>query len=324
VTGLAERAVIELACKPHPDPAPGERDVTAVIQISGCLSSLSVSAYLSLLALDVEGVRVRLDACADCPLRIVQPAIEATIAEADAIICAGKVTGQVRRAEAGSRWSQRRRPVYSVKNPPVSRRGFFRMVTLQTENALKELSNPSSDSAMGATRERQRLILALAQLNNLHQDEAVPGANFTQLQADDTCTACGLCARVCPTGALQLNKIEDSFQLDFQAAACTNCGLCLTYCDPGALRREGQPAFRQILSGERQTLVRGSLRRCRKCSAAFSGDQDTAMCPLCAAHHAQPFSRVIPPAVMKRLPEDVQKKLRAAAGAHSESTNPSQ
>lgn len=311
--GLTDRHIVAVACKHHPDPAKSERGVDAVIQTNGCLSSLGTSAYISLLAMGVGHVQVRLDSCADCPLRVVQPAIEAAVAEAAALTDGGDAAGRVRAVKTSSRWWQGKRPVYSVKNPPLSRRGFFRMVALQVDNTVSELTEPHLTSAGGAARERQRLILALSRLNGLERNTPVPSERFARIEAADTCTACGLCQRVCPTDALVLSTEGDSFSLHFQAAACTGCGLCVTYCDAGALRFDGRPSFAEIISGEQRLLVSGALQHCQKCGTAVTGKQDTALCPLCAARRDSPFRPNIPPAIFERLPAAVQEKLRASA-----------
>ena len=39
-------------------------------------------------------------------------------------------------------------------------------------------------------------------------------------------TACGVCARVCPTGALQMETAESGFQLIFSPQICIGCDIC--------------------------------------------------------------------------------------------------
>lgn len=308
VDRLVDREIIEVACQHHPDPARGKRDVDAVIQTNGCLSAMSTAAYISLLALGVNEVRVRLDACADCPLRIVQPSLEKTVAQADALNA--DRDGGIRIAEAG----RAKRPVYSVKNPPVSRRGFFRMAAMQTESAVDELA-PRQEMVYdsGPPLERQRLIRALSRLDGLQPDAPVPDNSFIQMQASDDCTACGICARVCPTDALQIHTDADHFDLVFKPANCVNCGLCFTYCDPDALSAGGQPTYAEVISGQERTLIQGPLRYCHKCGAAFKSGNDDKLCPVCAARHENPFGVNLTPAVLKRLPEAARKRIQSSS-----------
>ncbi len=44
------------------------------------------------------------------------------------------------------------------------------------------------------------------------------------------CTACGVCAQSCPTGALIYRAYEEGVTLTFDAGRCVACGLCLPNC----------------------------------------------------------------------------------------------
>jgi formate hydrogenlyase subunit 6/NADH:ubiquinone oxidoreductase subunit I len=49
----------------------------------------------------------------------------------------------------------------------------------------------------------------------------------------ETCTACTVCANVCPTGALTPAALWR--ELRFDASRCVRCGLCHDACEPRAL-----------------------------------------------------------------------------------------
>lgn len=275
---LVDRETVEVACALHPDPATGDPKTDAVITTTGCLAALGASAYVSLAAQNVREVRVRLDACAACPLATLQPSIEATIDHADALLAGLGDGRRVSIAEPVQR--PKHRQVYSIKNPPVSRRGFFQALSQRGRDILPTLEGVS---------ERHRLIEALRQLAPDDQDQPMPGSDFAALTISDACTACTTCVRICPTGALEFARNEEAFQLTFSAAACVNCGLCIKYCEPGALQHGGSPSIGIVIAPYAAILHEGALTRCSRCNTPFAGHSDDGLCPICTYRRQNPF-----------------------------------
>ena len=50
---------------------------------------------------------------------------------------------------------------------------------------------------------------------------------------NSTCTHCGACTAVCPTGALTIKRPE--MRVDFRKKKCSVCGLCVAACPPRAM-----------------------------------------------------------------------------------------
>lgn len=278
VSQLVDRENIEIACPLHHNPDYGDPKVDAVITLTGCLATLGVSAYLSLAAQNVRRVRVRLDACDQCPLASLVPQIETTIRQASSLLKALDRQQTVTVTEPVQRL--KRRPVYSVKNPPVSRRGFFQVIGQRGRDILPSLDGDS---------ERDRLIAALRCLAPDNSEYAVPDDDFTTLSVTDTCNACTTCARICPTGALAFARDENSFQIAFMPSACVNCGLCLKFCEPQAINRQGAPTIGAIISDEPVVLYSGQLTRCRKCNTLFAAKSGEDLCTVCAFRARNPF-----------------------------------
>ncbi len=281
---LPDRDVIEVACSRHPDPAHGSPGIDVVIRTSGCLAALAPSTYLNLLALEVRRIVVRLDACGQCPIGRVMPEIHKTVGVAQGVLEARGEPERLCALEIPER-RQRTRPVIDSKNPPVSRRDFFRKFAAKTTRHVSELFPPLPEVAPGQKSpppERRRLIGALRQLPTAKGEVPLAeGLPFARFAARADCTACGVCARACPTGALQLRTVEDRYELTFAAGDCTDCGVCLKFCRDGALRRDSTPRPAELLSQDPVALVAGPLKRCAKCGAPFAGQAESTLCPIC-------------------------------------------
>jgi len=62
-----------------------------------------------------------------------------------------------------------------------------------------------------------------------------PGAPLGSVRAAEGCTACGVCARTCPTGALTLASGSAVTELVLDPSACTGCGVCVQTCPENVL-----------------------------------------------------------------------------------------
>ena len=290
VSELVDHEVVEIACKHHPAPGQSNHKSDAVITTNGCLSMLSPAAYLALAGLGVKRTVVRLDACAECPLGAMRPKIEEAIQTAETL-AEESVSLLVESDPPQGRVKARQ--VYSVNNPPVSRRGLFRMMALQgasrAEELLSQFSSQTDQEAV-IPAERRRVLAALAAQTTTDRQTPVPDLSFTTLSVSDACTASALCARVCPTGALRFYESKDEFSLEFLTADCTNCGLCLSMCAAHAIERSGSPTIADVLSEEPVTLIAGGLKHCQKCHAPFRGEGE--FCRICSFRHDNPFGFV--------------------------------
>lgn len=296
---LPDAKRLDVACSRHLSPATASSATDAVLQVPACLAALGPSAYLSLFAMGVEAVGVRVDACAACPISASRPRIDAAVGAARALL-APDAASRLTLVETLAPTSATR-PVYGVKNPPVSRRALFRLFATEAPRLAARALLPIESQAPAQRqppRERRRLLNALRLAPAPAEASAVSG--FAQLLADEHCTACGVCARACPTTALTFSTTDEAFRLDFQPAACTDCGICLDVCEPDALHRAGSPSLAAIVGAATVTLREGALRRCRKCSVQFAAKGDEDLCPVCEYRRRNPFGSRLPPGVVAR------------------------
>lgn len=314
--GLREHQIVDIACVRHPAPQTTAPAVDGVVQTKNCLAELGVSAWVGLLAVGVEQVRVRLDACADCPLRVLYPSIEQGIAATRQLLSEldrAEAVVPVYAAEAD--WVER--PLHHNTPARMSRRGLFASLVNPEVAAQQQAINliDEGDGSDQLSRERRRLLNVLRLLTealpDLPEAVRVDGAGFVQLVVSDACNACGLCERVCPTAALHVTKTDDQFMVIFEAQRCLDCHLCVDYCEPRALEMYGAPSLRHVLDEAHLLLHTGQLRQCTRCKTQFAGSADQALCPTCRFRREHPDGVRLPEAVLAQLPAATRERLLA-------------
>lgn len=265
---------VELVCAHERRPLRAPSDVF-VVRLDGCAGELSAASYLELAA---AGAAVVVPTT-KCP----QAERTATsVAAANRLLGAWPGTPRIS-AEIDEQQRSRRARVYELKRLPLSRR---RLLFL---GGLDHCWVPDVH-----LDQRSRVVAALQCLNrrgwapSATEEPLWPCAS---LEATG-CTACGVCVRVCPTGALTLQQGDSGsglFALEHKASRCDDCGRCVALCPTSALIRTGQGNWASLLDETSRTLATGAVRRCARCGASFAEPDPGRYCPPCAFRLANPF-----------------------------------
>jgi len=302
---------VELICGLHPRPETGMDSESIGIQINGCLAGLGIGAYLTLSALGLKRIIARTDACSSCKWHSLSPEIHRQTERTnrflsawdkiDNVICMDEIESPVER------------PLWNAKNPPLSRRDLFRMMAKQGQVAVaRAMENGMITSKRQPGRDRLRLLSAVSHLPKYSSDPTFSLAEFhlATVTISEACTACGACARVCPTEAIQFqkNKEETTYKLSFKAGNCIGCDMCMRVCMPSALYVNHEPAFAQVFDVETVTLLEGGLSKCSQCRALMATRSDTNLCPLCEYRRRHVFGSVLPPGFKGSKPSVLEKK----------------
>ncbi len=287
---LPTAVAVDLLCPRHPAPETGPAPYA--VQSKRCLAALSSAA---LLELSLQNKEIWLDDthCAACPLGKTHPFIVQAVAEANAwgalLKNAPPLSLRSKQADAPE---TARRPLLDANKPPVSRRGFFASFKEMAKNAARQpqpmemlkagQSVPVSNRLPQSVPPQRARILSLIEKNPLAQNTQAPiTASFpvSDVTIDpQRCTACELCARFCPTGALQFLSDGQSFALTFQASLClgTDCNICQLACPEKAVSLPTISITPDLLT--KRPLVAGELTECKQCGqliAAGSALPDT-------------------------------------------------
>jgi len=294
---------VELLCGLHPQPGTGANPEAIGIQIQGCLVGLGSGAFLTLSALGVKRLTLRTDACAACKWQALQPQIHQQAEKADRFLSAWDQVDSVTCADEVK--APVERPLWSAKNPPLSRRDLFRMMAKQGQVALaRAMENGVSASKRQPGRDRLRLQSAVSHLPapSVLRNVSLHGFGFASLTVSDACTACGACGRACPTEALRFMKNDEqmTYSISFAVQDCIGCDLCTRVCLPNAITLDHEPAFEQVFSTrEPQVVESGALVRCTRCNSWIAARADVKLCALCEYRRAHPFGSVMPRKILK-------------------------
>ncbi len=291
-----ENARVELVCKQHPDCRMGLEEDGVALQLRGCLAGLGAGAYLSLAALGLSCISVRVDGCPGCPWGALATQIEGQLDVARQILAAyGK---EVLLKTVGADGAKVERPVWDAENPPLSRRDLFRFASRQGQVALaRGMAAERAGHGPQPSRDRQRMHAAIAHFTteNPVQNGSLVQSGFACLEVSDECTACGVCERACPSGALELVKDEARYALKYSAWKCSGCEICLQVCAQNALRIDRQPSIQQAFGQDEVELRSGELARCQRCNTWFASKAGEQFCPACEFRRSNPFGSKLPP-----------------------------
>ena len=101
-----------------------------------------------------------------------------------------------------------------------------------------------------------------------------------KIMNEESCTACQMCYRVCPTGALT-SDIKNS-KIDFDPFLCIKCNICHDVCEPDAIALSNAYNIKEFFEPKVTNLITFSVKRCEECNMFFSSNNpDDRLCRRC-------------------------------------------
>lgn len=288
---------IALVCAAHPVPAFTTAKVTAVVQHRRCLAALAPADLLELSAGGRRPLWLDDSPCPECVIGRAQAALLRSADTARALLhAAGRPPAILLHSERPPAADVHavRVPRFDGAQPAISRRSFlarFRPSQAEVEEVahvehwLQRGAPVSTRLPQQVPEGHRKLLAALARLESTQAGTfATAQTPFAAVQvATDLCSACGLCARFCPTGALHFTAQDGTFHLAFQPAACVDCGVCAAACPEHAITLGDSMGLSAILADDIIPLASGQLVRCSLCGAptAQTSGEPMACCHVC-------------------------------------------
>jgi formate hydrogenlyase subunit 6/NADH:ubiquinone oxidoreductase subunit I len=303
-----------VACPVHPDPASSQAPVEHVLRHSRCLASLDMAHLLGLSREGRQDLWLDDSPCASCPIALAHTPIRHTVEAANAFLVGFERPATIRLVSKdlnGQRAKRARLPVNLARPGSLARRDLFsRFTRLGADAASRKQTAQTVDLRLPAAR--QRLLGQVHAWPSRPQSALdIASIPFAAVEVDGaTCSACGLCARLCPTAALRLDapptEGDEEWQLTFRPAACIDCGICARVCPEKAIGY-GDQISPALLDGREVTLAGGRLATCSVCGVATALHPDEQR-PLCHACR-QGVGRSNPLADNAGLMADLRKRL---------------
>ncbi len=163
----------------------------------------------------------------------------------------------------------------------IDRRAFFRRFATEAMQAMP-VSAPAAPRLRRGQDfplpKRERLLAALVALTQ-QPAERLPAAVLPGLTISGNCSHLGVCAGMCPTGALYSYESHEHAGIGFDPRDCVACGLCTQACPEKAIEVRASGAAGEAAGPH--ALTRFPLLQCESCLMHFASAQGATLCPAC-------------------------------------------
>jgi ferredoxin len=279
---------IGISCDRNPGGNRPGPPVEAMALHPRCLAGIGVTTLLELMRSSEGDVWLDDSACAGCDIGSTHRVIERTVAATNTL---AKSRSSPRRVRLATQTTTTSSPtsgaeLISCENLTVSRRAMFGLLRSRAHAApAAPISSSSPTTALDEQKtplQRTALLEELATWPGPALDVASADLPHAQVHIDPSkCSACGLCARFCPTAALCFKSLDGEFDISFEAATCVDCGICSTACVEDAIGFGPSINGARLVSGPPTRLVNGDLIDCIECGAPTASRPSVPKCSPC-------------------------------------------
>ncbi len=265
-----------------------------------CLAAINIENLISM-ALLKDGIVFDMGHCDECAIaHKCKPEILKNHAEATYILQATMSQNSIRledvkyeKPEVAKESS--RRELFSKLNLPnaIKSKIEFDQEVQKATDELVEHTLKNSDIAMLKQKrltDRRKLfftVLKRVQKPELYHVIEADELSFTSMKLldKDSCTACQMCYRVCPSGALT-SDLKNS-KIEFDPFLCIKCHICHDVCEPNAITLSPTYEIKEFFEQTVRSLIKFSVKRCDECGMFFSSNSQEKLCYRCKAEEEE-------------------------------------
>ena len=175
---------------------------------------------------------------------------------------------------------------FHLKKIGAYKTNFEREIQLSTDEFISQTLDSSHTQALRTKKITDRRKLFFTALKRFEKPDIfhVVEANkivFTsqKLLDESKCTACEMCYRICPTGALT-SDMRNS-KIDFDPFLCVKCHLCHDVCESEAITLSPSYNLKEWYAPKVQNLATFAVRPCDECGGLFSSVANERICRRC-------------------------------------------
>jgi len=263
-----------------------------------CISALSVEHIISMAVLKKELV-FDMGYCNECPIAATcHKQILKNYEEATYILEAMESDAEIKLEnicfEAQEKSADRRDFLSALNLKSVGKiKNSFEQEVVKAGDELVEHTLQKADIALLKRKvipqKRKIFFTAIKRVEKPSQfhiiDANEVSSTSQKIMDEEACTACQMCYRVCPTGALT-SDIKNS-KIDFDPFLCIKCNICHDVCEPNAITLSSSYNIKEFFEPRVQNLISFKVTRCDECNIIFSTNSNERLCYRCKAEEEE-------------------------------------
>ncbi len=259
-----------------------------------CISVLNVEHLIALASLK-SGITLDMGHCENCSIAFTcKSQIEKNAHEANYVLeamlsSATVVMADVAYEDESMKQESSRRDffqTFTLQQALKAKQEFERDVTIATdafmEHSIHDV-NIANLRHKEVSDKRKLLFTALkrAAKPEMYHVVDADALSFTSQKLLDAsiCTACEMCYRICPSGALS-SDMKNS-KIDFDPFLCLRCHLCHDVCESDAITLSSSYNIKEFFEPTVQNLISFDVKQCDECGLAFSSLNGETICRRC-------------------------------------------